>query len=270
MRWPAFFACALALLACGGGDTYDAHGVVRGVRAEERQVTIEHGEIRGLMPAMTMSFDVADPALLSGLAPGQYVEFRILRRDDRFEIVSLYSPDAQVGVSGGTGGSDPLAAAHEAAPDFSLIDQDAQPISLAALRGRIVLLDFIYTSCPGPCPILTGLHQKVRDGLSPEQRARVQIVSITLDPERDTPEALRAYASARRIDTQGWSFVTGKTADVDAVAHAYGVGSVRKPSGEIEHTVATFLIDRYGRIARRYLGTAHDPEAIRADLVEIL
>ena len=150
------------------------------------------------------------------------------------------------------------------APDFELIDQDAQPVSLAALRGKIVLLDFIYTSCPGPCPILTGLHQKVRDGLSPEQRARVQIVSITLDPEHDTPEALRAYAQKRGIDTQGWSFVTGKTADVDAVAHAYGVGSVRQPSGEIEHTVATFLTTaRAGSPALPRHD--HDPAAIRAD-----
>jgi protein SCO1 len=143
-------------------------------------------------------------------------------------------------------------------------------VSLASLRGKAVLLDFIYTSCPGPCPILTGLHAKVRDGLSAAERARVQLVSITLDPARDTPEALREYATARRIDTAGWSFATGAPAQVDAVARAYGVGSVRAPSGEIEHTVATFLIDREGRIARRYLGTAHGADEIRADIERLL
>jgi len=95
-------------------------------------------------------------------------------------------------------------------------------------------------------------------------------VSITLDPARDTPEVLREYANRRRIDPQGWSFATGPAADIDAVAHAYGVGSIRQPNGEIEHTVATFLIDREGRIARRYLGTTHDPAAIRADIERLL
>jgi len=156
------------------------------------------------------------------------------------------------------------------APDFALIDQEAQPLSLAALRGKVVLLDFVYTRCPGPCPILTGVHRSVRDGLSEADRPAVQLVSITLDPEHDTPAVLREYASKRRIDAEGWSFATGPTADVDALAHAYGVGSVRQPNGEIEHTVATFLIDREGRIARRYLGTTHEPDAIRADLERLL
>ena len=265
-------AAALGLIACGRGDTFEAGGIVRAVRPEERQVTIEHGDIAGLMPAMTMSFDVADPQLLAGLAPGQYVEFTIARRGDRFEIVALEAPGGAggAGVSGTSGGGDALAAAGDPAPDFALIDQDARPISLASLRGKAVLLDFVYTTCPGPCPILTGLHQKVRDGLSASDRARVQLVSISLDPEHDTPAELRAYASARRIDTQGWSFATGPSADVDAVVRAYGVGKVRAPSGEIEHTVATFLIDRDGKIVRRYLGLDHDPAAMRTDIERAL
>ena len=267
----AILVVALALLACGRAETFDARGVVRGVRAEERQVTIEHGEIPGLMPAMTMSFDVADAALLAGLAPGRYVEFRIARAGDRFEIVALEASGAGGANAAGTsGGGDPLAGAGEPAPDFALVDQDDRPVSLAALRGKVVLLDFVYTSCPGPCPILTGIHRSVRDGLSEDQRAAVQLVSITLDPDHDRPAGLRAWADERRIDTRGWSVATGPAADVDAVARAYGVGSVRQPGGEIEHTVATFLIDRDGQIARRYLGTTHGAEEIRADIEQLL
>jgi protein SCO1/2 len=264
-------AAALGLLACGPTDTFDARGIVRAVHAEERQVTIEHSEIAGLMPAMTMSFDVADAALLAGLAPGRYVEFRIARRGERFEIVALGATGAgEAGAAGASGGGDPLAGAGARAPDFALVDQDGRPVSLAALRGRVVLLDFVYTSCRGPCPILTGIHRHVRDGLSETQRAAVQLVSITLDPAHDTPAVLRAWADERRLETQGWSFATGATGDVDAVARAYGVGSVRQPNGEIEHTVATFLIDRDGNIARRYLGTVHGADAIRADIERLL
>jgi protein SCO1/2 len=271
MRRGLALTAALAVLACDRVETFDAQGVVREVRAEERQVAIEHAEIAGLMPAMTMSFDVADAALLAGLAPGQFVEFRIAREGDRFEIIAIEAPGAgEAGVAGTSGGGDPLAGAGESAPDFALIDQDARPLSLAALRGKVVLLDFVYTRCPGPCPILTGIHRKVRDDLSAADRARVQLVSITLDPEHDTPAVLREFASARRIDPQGWSFATGPAADVDAVVRAYGVGSVRQPNGEIEHTVATFLIDRDGQIAKRYLGTTHGADAIRADIEAFL
>src|SRR5688572_3185939 len=161
-------ALAVGLLACDRAETFDAHGIVRAVRAEERQVTIEHSEIAGLMPAMTMSFDVTDAALLAGLAPGQYVEFEIAHRDDRFEIIAIEAPSGagEAGVAGTSGGGDPLETAGEPAPDFALIDQDARSVSLAALRGKVVLLDFVYTTCPGPCPILTGIHRQVRDGLS--------------------------------------------------------------------------------------------------------
>ncbi len=264
-------AAALALFACGGAESFEASGVVRAVRASERSVTIEHGDIEGLMPAMTMSFDVADPELLAGIEPGQYVEFRLSRSGEHFEITALEAPGAaEAGVAGTSGGGDPLRAAGDPAPDFALVDQDARPVSLAALRGKVVLLDFVYTSCPGPCPILTGIHRDVRDGLSAADRARVQLVSITIDPLRDTPEVLRAWTSARRLDTQGWSFATGPVADVDAVVLAYGVGSTRQPSGEIEHTVATFLIDREGNIARRYLGLTHEPAAVRAEIERLL
>src|SRR5262245_4350112 len=112
-------AAALAALACSRGETFDASGIVRGVRAGERQIAIEHGDIAGLMPAMTMNFDVADPALLEGLSPGQYVEFRLSRRADRLEIVAIEAPGG-AGVSGGSAGRDPLARADDSAPDFAL------------------------------------------------------------------------------------------------------------------------------------------------------
>ncbi len=269
---PLALAALLASLACQRSDTFEASGVVRGVRAAEGQVTIEHGDIEGLMPAMTMSFDVADPTLLEGLEPGQYVEFRLRRRDGSFEIDRLEAPESESGSAGasGTAAPDALAAARDLAPDFSLVDQRGEPFTLSSLRGGPVLVDFVFTRCPGPCPILTGLHRDVLAGLSEDARARVHSVSITLDPAYDTPEVLRAYAEARHLDTEGWTFVTGPVDEVDAVVRAWGVGRVRGPDGGIEHTVATFLVDADGRIAKRYLGLDHDPAEIRADVEALL
>jgi protein SCO1/2 len=103
------------------------------------------------------------------------------------------------------------------------------------------------------------MHVELQRSLAPELRARTRFVSITLDPERDRPEALRAYALARGADLSDWSFLTGSPEAVRAVVESYGVGTTRGPDGEIEHVVATFLIDAEGRIAERWLGLEHEP-----------
>ncbi len=269
-------ACVVATLAfaCGSGDAgYPGGGIVRGVNAEEAQITIEHSEIVGLMPAMTMSFDVAAPELLEGLGEGDYVEFHLVREGEAFVIDAISRPGG-MGEAGSSGGGtvvqDELAGVDEPAPDFTLTDQDGNELSLSSLRGQPVLLDFIFTRCPGPCPVLTGIHRDVREGLDDDAKALVRSVSVSLDPAYDTPEVLRGYAEARRLDTTGWSFVTGPVEEVEVVVAAYGVGSVREPDGNIVHTLATFLIDADGNIAERYLGVRHAPETIRADVEALL
>jgi protein SCO1/2 len=160
--------------------------------------------------------------------------------------------------------------AAEPAPPFRLTDQDGQPRALEDFRGKTVLLDFIFTRCPGPCPILTGLHAKVQRELPPEVQARTRFISITLDPLRDTPTVLREYAVKRGIDLANWSFLTGPPAEVDAVLKSYGIGSMRTADGNIEHVVATFLIDGNGQIARRYLGLdGHDPKDLVRDVTRL-
>lgn len=275
MRARRILAVLLVCAACGFEDGHwDTTGVVREVRAEDASLLIEHGDIPDLMPAMTMSFDVADPSLLEGLEPGQYVEFRLRRTEQSFEIVSLHAPG---GSSSGQGGgvsapADPLLGAADLAPPFRLIDQLGEPFELETLRGSPVVLDFIFTRCAGPCPILTGLLADARRALSPEQRARVRFVSITLDPAYDTPERLRDYARTRRVDTEGWSFLTGPVSDVDAVVRAYGVGNIPATDGseQLAHTLVTFLIDAQGHVKQRLLGLNHSPQELRERIAALL
>jgi protein SCO1 len=160
-----------------------------------------------------------------------------------------------------------VAAERDPAPPFHLTNQYGDSVSLTDLRGKAVLLDFIYTHCPGPCPILTGLHAGVQRRLDPALRPRVQFVSVSLDPIRDTPVALRQYAKNRGADLPNWSFLTGPPGEVEAVIKAYGVGSARQADGIIAHLVVTFLIDGEGRIAHRYIGLEEvDPAVLRRDL----
>jgi protein SCO1/2 len=251
--------------SCGrGAKVFDAHGVVEEVQPETGQVLITHDDIPGLMPGMTMNFDVPDPQLLAQLAPGQTIDFRLEFTGKAYRVIG-----AKVLASGGAASGGPsLAGAPadaEPAPPFRLIDQDGNPLALGDLRGKLVLLDFVYTRCPGPCPILTGLHVDLQRALGPDARARLRFVSISLDPARDTPAALREYAAKHGADLSGWSFLTGPPDDVAKVLAAYGVGSARDADGSIAHLVITFLIDGEGRIARRYVGLEHDVDELKRD-----
>jgi protein SCO1/2 len=136
-------------------------------------------------------------------------------------------------------------------------------------RGRVLLVDFVYTRCPGPCPILTSRHVSLQRALSPELRERTRFVSVSIDPEHDTPEALRVYAEARGADLAHWSFLTGPPEAVAAVVAAYGVGSLRQDDGTIDHIVATFIVDPEGRIAERFVGLEHDSETLLRALERI-
>ena len=278
---PRFFvaimclsALAAAALGCGreqnGPGVYDAHGVVESVDREYRQVVIHHDDIPGLMPEMTMSFDVPDPEVLAKLAPRQVVDFKLEFTGKAYRVIEA-TPRGEAAAGGHEGASlGDVAPANDLAPPFALTDQDGNPLALADLRGKAVLLDFVYTNCPGPCPILTGLHVEVQRALDPALRDRVQFVSISLDPLNDTPSALREYARKRGADTANWSFLTGPKEEVDAVLRAYGVGSARAPDGTISHLVVTFLIDGEGRIVERFIGLeGHDPKQVRAALERV-
>lgn len=257
----------LLALACGA-PRYEGQGVVRGVYPDEGQVSIEHGDIPGLMSAMTMSFDVPDRALLERMRPGMLISFTLRRERHAFQVIDFELLEA--GAAGSAAPAARLAGVRDPAPPFALTDQEGRPLDLADLRGSLVVLDFVFTQCTGPCPILTSAHVTWQRRLPAALRERTRFVSITLDPARDTPAALRAYAEARGADLSDWSFLTGPVAEVEAVVRAYGVGTLRDADGQIEHTLATFLIDAEGRIARRYLGLDHAPEQVIQDLQGLL
>ena len=137
---------------------------------------------------------------------------------------------------------------------------------MSDLSGKNVLLDFIFTRCTGPCPILTSTHVSVQRELSARAQGQTHFVSITLDPEHDSPEILETYATERGADLENWSFLTGSPADIEAVVSAFGVASSPGEGDQIEHLVVTFLIDQHGRIVKRYMGQGPPAREVAADL----
>jgi protein SCO1/2 len=247
-------------------EVYEVAGEVRGVDAAVRQVKIAHEEIPGFMPAMTMSFDVASAELLVGVTVGARVRFTLERRGTRLRITAL--DVVAPGPSGETGSIAP--APPDEAFDFRLVDQRGEPLALSDLRGRAVLLDFVFTRCPGPCPILTTAHVGLQRRLPAELTGRIHFVSISVDPAYDTPDRLREYAETRGADLSTWSFLTGEVPDIEEVLRRYHLGTIRQPDGSIDHVVATFLIDPEGRIVERYLGLEHAAAKILGDIEEVL
>lgn len=157
-----------------------------------------------------------------------------------------------------------------AAPEFALISQDGKEVRLEDLRGKVVAIDFVYTSCPDVCPLLSDKLARVEDALGADFGTKVAFVSITVDPEHDTPAVLKEYAEALDADLGGWSFLTGEPAAVLKVAHRYGVAVAKAADGGVDHTLLTTLIDRQGVMRVQYLGYRFDPEELRQDLLNLV
>lgn len=234
----------------GGPGRYAAHGTIEDVDREGAQVLIDHDDVEGLMPAMTMSFVVRDADLLARLEPGQVIDFEIDFTGRSYDVVAAEVVAAAPAEEGWRPLRDGLVRS-SAAPPFELTDQAGRGVSLASLSDRVLLVDFIFTSCPGPCPVQTSNQVALQKQIPTAARGAVHFVSISLDPEVDTPERLTEYAAARGADLSNWSFLTGPAQEVAEVVRAWGIGSVRTPDGNVDHTLITFLVYG-GRIYERY------------------
>lgn len=156
------------------------------------------------------------------------------------------------------------------APDFTLVSQDGGSVSLRDFRGKVVAIAFIYTYCTDVCPMLTAHMASVQEKLGSTFGSKIAFVSITVDPERDTPDVLKEYAQNFGADLKGWSFLTGDPAVVHEVGRKYGVIAKKAANGEVDHTLLTSLVDPNGILRVQYLGVRFDLEEFRDDLVSLL
>jgi protein SCO1 len=156
------------------------------------------------------------------------------------------------------------------APEFSLTSQDGGQVTLSDFRGKVVAVTFIYTLCTSTCPVLTPMMSFVQDQLGPNFGTKIAFVSITVDPERDTPQVLKEYAYAFGANLGGWAFLTGTPDAIRDVTRRYGVFASKTANGDVDHTFLTSIVDPGGILRVQYVGVRFDPDELRRDLLSLL
>lgn len=152
------------------------------------------------------------------------------------------------------------------APDFTLIERSGRQVSLADLKGKVWVADFIFTECGGPCPIMTRRMRELHQLLEKERLTGVVTVSFSVDPETDTPKELSDYARMHKADAYDWLFLTcndGATMREDISVRGFKLTALeREGSDQIEHSPRFVLVDQQGRI-RGYYEIVPDAELER-------
>jgi protein SCO1/2 len=143
-------------------------------------------------------------------------------------------------------------------PSFELVNQDAEPFGSAQLAGKIWIADFIFTTCPGPCPMISSRMSELQ---KPLEKTDIHLVSFTVDPEKDTPEVLRAYAEKLNAQPKRWDFLTGSRPMIDALTRdgfKLAVSDGSDEGGMPVHSTRVVLVDRHGVIRGYYDALAPD------------
>lgn len=151
-----------------------------------------------------------------------------------------------------------------------LLDQHGKTTTLGAFEGRTLVVHFLFTHCVAACPTQVKSLKTVRAALPAETRARVQFLSVSLDPERDTPETLRQYAENMRIDDPEWRFATASPERTARLLDALSVKREKLADGQIDHTLVVFLFDPLGRFVQRYAAPAVDTARLTREIASVV
>ena len=151
-------------------------------------------------------------------------------------------------------------------PDFKLTDQDGKPFQFAAARGKVLLVTFVFTTCPDVCPLFTANFAAIQRRLEEKKIQDYLLLTITTDPERDSAAVLKDYASRFKADFKRWSFLTGPRAELRKVWKLFGVNVTRTDSGQVQHTSFTTLVDRQGKRRVDYYGDKWQEKEILKDV----
>jgi cytochrome oxidase Cu insertion factor (SCO1/SenC/PrrC family) len=173
--------------------------------------------------------------------------------------------NSNVSDFGGSSGS-----SVDALSGITLLAQNGHPLQLASLKGKPVLFDFIYTTCPGPCLVLTARMKAIANQLGPDLGAKASLVSVTVDPEHDRPTVMHAYAKQQGAERNGWFFLTGSPAEIDQLMSRFKLVRQREADGTVDHVLEFLLVGPDGHPMMQYLASDVMPAKIAGDMQEVI
>jgi len=260
----ALVAVLLAGATCAQAQPpqrYPMTGLVIQVDPSRTSFVVSHDSIPGVMPAMTMPFDVKERAALAGVTAGMTVRFTLVlgrqsAHAEGVQIVRDQSVEQDPSTARRlellkriTGTPSTAVPVGERVPDFTLIDQARTAVTLSQFRGKVVVANFIYTTCVLPqfCYRMANHFSVIQKRFDRRMGTDLVLLTVTFDPVRDTPERLAEYASQWKADSTRWHFLTGAVADVRRVCGWFGVDFF-PDEGLMNHSVHTAVIDRGGTL----------------------
>ena len=170
-------------------------------------------------------------------------------------VISSTAPEVWAqSPSDGAVSANPSLSVIARAPEFTLRDPTGKPVRLADYQGRVVLLAFVFTTCPGVCPLISKQMQALQQALKQERLfgTKANLLSVTVDPETDTAAVLTEYAKSYGADPAGWRFLRETPERTKPVLQAYDEWTKLLPKGELDHPARVYLIDRKGNIREIY------------------
>ena len=276
----------LALLVAQASRADERHamrGLVISIDPARRSFIVSHEAVPDVMAAMRMAFEVRDRDALDGVEPGMTVEFTLVVASDATYAEAIRIRPYE------TVEQDPLAARRlrlleqaaspalsapaslpvgQPVPDFTLTDQLRRAVTLSTLRGKVVAINFVYTSCALPqfCFRTANHFGVLQRRLKAQLAGDLVMLTVTFDPVRDTPEVLSEYATQLHADANAWRFLTGATEEVKRVCRLFGVDAFEE-EGLMNHSLRTAVIDRQGNLAANIEGNLYTATQL-GDLVE--
>ena len=256
---------------------YPINGKVIAVNKTDRTATIEHKDIVGYMPAMTMPFKIKNDADLEMMKPGDQVTGSLVVNDTSswVEIATIAEGTAPLSPTAVIPGEPKPG---DEVPDFGLTNQDGKRIHLAQYRGKTLALTFVYTRCPQPdqCTLMSTNFAAVDKELQkePDVYAKTHLLTISFDPDYDTPKVLRSYGAShtgRYSDEtfQHWEFATGTKDEVKGVAQFFGLRYFQDTESgdeQVIHSLRTAVVDPDGKLVKLYRGNEWKPADVVSDL----
>jgi protein SCO1 len=279
VRQVAFLALVLLAVACARppqARQYQLTGQVLVVKPDGSELTIRHDDIKGFMPGMTMPFPVKDRSLTRGVRAGDLIRATLMVTDTESWLSTIektgWAPLQENPAP--TRPAVDLVKPGEAVPDETLIDQDGRAFRLSSLEGTAVLLTFVYTRCPLPdfCPRMDAYFGAVQQAIEAGRlRGRIRLLSVSFDPDFDTPAELKAHAARVGADPAIWTFATAPRERVDAWGARLGLSVIRdaKDPTNIVHNLRTAVIDRQGRLVTILDGNQWTPAQAIAALASV-